>query len=278
MGFPEAGSCYGNKVKAAPLSWEATSIESEPNRKGFLENLDQSLSLHVEGLSLSQLNWKTTERYSFGSFETTELEEEPQVIQSCKLEEYEQEKDKTNKLTKENVSLRRLRGDQVDPAQESRTYVGHPADGYEREEPNAEFKKQSSTNNASFMSDSLVSVAERNTLYKTELCRSFMETGFCRYGVKCQFAHGTEELRQVKRHPKYKTRYCRNFMKEGNCPYGSRCRFIHRRRGSFDGLETDLLYAVEGLLPAKRSTSPRSRLPIFQKLQEECAEDIESAE
>jgi hypothetical protein len=40
-----------------------------------------------------------------------------------------------------------------------------------------------------------------------------METGFCRYGGKCQFAHGTEELRQVKRHPKYKTRYCRNFMK-----------------------------------------------------------------
>lgn len=66
-------------------------------------------------------------------------------------------------------------------------------------------------------------------------------------------------------------------MKEGNCPYGSRCRFIHRRRGSFDGLETDLLYAVEGLLPVKKSTSPRSRLPIFQKLQEECAEDIDSS-
>lgn len=39
-------------------------------------------------------------------------------------------------------------------------------------------------------------------LYKTELCRSWEEKGSCRYGAKCQFAHGEEELRQVQRHPK----------------------------------------------------------------------------
>ncbi|CAI5522377.1 unnamed protein product, partial [Closterium sp. Naga37s-1] len=44
-----------------------------------------------------------------------------------------------------------------------------------------------------------------NPLYKTELCRSWEETGACRYGGKCQFAHGREELRAVARHPKYKT-------------------------------------------------------------------------
>ena len=43
------------------------------------------------------------------------------------------------------------------------------------------------------------------SLYKTELCRSYEETGICRYGAKCQFAHGEEELRPVLRHPKYKT-------------------------------------------------------------------------
>eukprot|EP00475_Leptophrys_vorax_P011258 TRINITY_DN1777_c0_g1_i1.p1 TRINITY_DN1777_c0_g1~~TRINITY_DN1777_c0_g1_i1.p1 ORF type:complete len:582 (-),score=144.25 TRINITY_DN1777_c0_g1_i1:73-1818(-) len=32
-------------------------------------------------------------------------------------------------------------------------------------------------------------------LYKTELCRSFNRTGYCRYGLKCQFAHGIHELR-----------------------------------------------------------------------------------
>lgn len=39
-------------------------------------------------------------------------------------------------------------------------------------------------------------------LYKTELCRSWEEKGTCRYGTKCQFAHGEDELRTVPRHPK----------------------------------------------------------------------------
>jgi hypothetical protein len=39
-------------------------------------------------------------------------------------------------------------------------------------------------------------------LYKTELCRSWEEKGTCRYGAKCQFAHGEDELRKVSRHPK----------------------------------------------------------------------------
>ena len=39
-------------------------------------------------------------------------------------------------------------------------------------------------------------------LYKTELCRSWEEKGQCRYGPKCQFAHGEEEIRKVARHPK----------------------------------------------------------------------------
>ena len=42
-------------------------------------------------------------------------------------------------------------------------------------------------------------------LYKTELCRSWEEKGSCRYGAKCQFAHGEEELRKVQRHPKVRT-------------------------------------------------------------------------
>ena len=33
------------------------------------------------------------------------------------------------------------------------------------------------------------------TRYKTELCRPFTETGKCKYGDKCQFSHGTKELR-----------------------------------------------------------------------------------
>ncbi|RDX56168.1 hypothetical protein K466DRAFT_13236 [Polyporus arcularius HHB13444] len=64
-------------------------------------------------------------------------------------------------------------------------------------------------------------------LYKTELCRSWEEKGTCRYGAKCQFAHGEDELRKVQRHPKYKTEICRTFWVSGSCPYGKRCCFIH---------------------------------------------------
>jgi len=64
--------------------------------------------------------------------------------------------------------------------------------------------------------------------YKTELCRSYEETGgSCRYGDKCQFAHGIAELRTVDRHPRYKTQLCRTFHTRGFCAYGARCHFIH---------------------------------------------------
>jgi hypothetical protein len=64
-------------------------------------------------------------------------------------------------------------------------------------------------------------------LYKTELCRSWEEKNTCRYGAKCQFAHGEDEIRKVSRHPKYKTEICRTFWVSGSCPYGKRCCFIH---------------------------------------------------
>ncbi|XP_043930045.1 mRNA decay activator protein ZFP36L1 [Protopterus annectens] len=63
--------------------------------------------------------------------------------------------------------------------------------------------------------------------YKTELCRPYEENGSCKYGDKCQFAHGVNELRNLTRHPKYKTELCRTFHTIGFCPYGPRCHFIH---------------------------------------------------
>ncbi|NXH16180.1 TISD protein, partial [Bucco capensis] len=66
-----------------------------------------------------------------------------------------------------------------------------------------------------------------STRYKTELCRPFEESGACKYGEKCQFAHGFHELRSLTRHPKYKTELCRTFHTIGFCPYGPRCHFIH---------------------------------------------------
>lgn len=65
--------------------------------------------------------------------------------------------------------------------------------------------------------------------YKTELCRPYEEFGVCKYGDKCQFAHGIGELRSLARHPKYKTELCRTFHSVGFCPYGPRCHFVHNQ-------------------------------------------------
>jgi hypothetical protein len=84
-----------------------------------------------------------------------------------------------------------------------------------------------------------MTLSEKNAkhpLYKTEMCRTWEETGHCRYGTKCQFAHGQSELRKLQRHPKYKTEVCRTFFERGECPYGKRCCFVHNYKKA-DGME-----------------------------------------
>ncbi len=63
--------------------------------------------------------------------------------------------------------------------------------------------------------------------YKTKLCKSF-ETGNCKYGDKCTFSHGREELEASLKHPKYKTIPCRHFSR-GSCIHGEQCNFLHVR-------------------------------------------------
>ncbi|KAM9068055.1 mRNA decay activator protein ZFP36L1 isoform X2 [Sarcophilus harrisii] len=113
--------------------------------------------------------------------------------------------------------------------------------------------------------------------YKTELCRPFEENGACKYGDKCQFAHGIHELRSLTRHPKYKTELCRTFHTIGFCPYGPRCHFIHNaeeRRAlaggrdpsadrprlhhsfSFSGFPSAATAATTGLLDSPTSITP----------------------
>ena len=42
----------------------------------------------------------------------------------------------------------------------------------------------------------------KSNLYKTKMCRNFMETGSCKYGRVCQFTHSKAELK------KYSYRVC----------------------------------------------------------------------
>jgi len=100
--------------------------------------------------------------------------------------------------------------------------------------------------------------------YKTEMCRPFSEHGTCKYGDKCQFAHGSQEVRNVNRHPKYKTDLCKTYHSVGFCPYGPRCHFIHaldemRAQPAANTLE-------------KKANSPIKQLPMFGGSQSETSD------
>jgi hypothetical protein len=120
--------------------------------------------------------------------------------------------------------------------------------------------------------------AVKSTLYKTELCHTWMETGRCRYGKACQFAHGEHELRSKNRHAKYKTQMCKFYHAgEGFCTYGSRCCFTHELTPLFHdehvlkqpGLGLDLSSSSEDASPQAHDSSMQknvSRLPVFAQL------------
>ncbi|XP_056466481.1 mRNA decay activator protein ZFP36-like [Gadus macrocephalus] len=92
----------------------------------------------------------------------------------------------------------------------------------------------SSSSASSLLSIASNSSGSSSSRYKTELCRSFAESSVCKYGNKCQFAHGLDELRDLNRHPKYKTEPCRTFHTIGFCPYGIRCHFVHNNEDDLE--------------------------------------------
>lgn len=69
----------------------------------------------------------------------------------------------------------------------------------------------------------------------------------CRYGTKCQFAHGAHELRSRTRAHKYKTTKCKNFWLTGSCHYGVRCNFVHADSSSMPASSTAGLLPTGGL-------------------------------
>ena len=65
--------------------------------------------------------------------------------------------------------------------------------------------------------------------FKTELCKSWCENGYCRYGDNCKFAHGLEEINRVDSVTK-RQKNCKVFFSTGYCSYGVRCQFLHEHR------------------------------------------------
>mmetsp|Transcript_10702 Transcript_10702/g.10580 ORF Transcript_10702/g.10580 Transcript_10702/m.10580 type:complete len:289 (-) Transcript_10702:77-943(-) len=101
--------------------------------------------------------------------------------------------------------------------------------------------------------------------FKTELCKNYL-AGDCKFGSKCSFAHGYDELAKRSLPLNYKTKVCKQFHEEMYCSYGERCQFIHIA----DPVEeenmalTKAIYSSVGLMPAKKSS--KGRLSIFKAL------------
>jgi hypothetical protein len=72
------------------------------------------------------------------------------------------------------------------------------------------------------------SVDVKGNKLKSQLCKKFMENGYCPYEKRCKFAHGLIELRKNNQYnSKYKTKECGSFKNNHFCIYGDRCNFIH---------------------------------------------------
>ena len=132
--------------------------------------------------------------------------------------------------------------------------------------------------------------------YKTELCKSFSETGKCRYFSKCRFAHGKEDLSKKQITKNYKQKKCESFFSNGFCSYGLRCNFIHDERKLEEILGKDV---VKDQNKERRNNSKkgsiigpscfnqtnkkklnfgfRNRLDVFKQLTENC-KAIETSE
>jgi hypothetical protein len=92
--------------------------------------------------------------------------------------------------------------------------------------------------------------------YKTEMCKSWVQTNFCVYGNKCRFAHGKQELiSRTITAPKYKVKDCKSFRETGICMYGARCNFKHDERKI-----AEMERSFFSLLPANNSCGRRLRI------------------
>ena len=112
--------------------------------------------------------------------------------------------------------------------------------------------------------------------YKTELCKYFEINGYCKYGDKCAYAHGKENLRsKVTNTTAYRTKKCVQFFEQGYCPYGNRCQFAHQLksniinnpydRGMTYGKILETISKLENVENIKKLIE-KPRLAVFQEI------------
>ena len=112
--------------------------------------------------------------------------------------------------------------------------------------------------------------------YKTELCKYYECNGFCKYGDKCAYAHGKENLRsKVTNTTAYRTKKCTQFFEQGYCPYGNRCQFAHQLKTNIINNPYDksmsytkILETISKIENAEniKKLIEKPRLPVFEEI------------
>mmetsp|Transcript_43986 Transcript_43986/g.87392 ORF Transcript_43986/g.87392 Transcript_43986/m.87392 type:complete len:255 (-) Transcript_43986:202-966(-) len=99
-----------------------------------------------------------------------------------------------------------------------------------------------------------------SALANTRICKFYLR-GKCRRGVRCTFAHGEGALQPQP--DLYRTQLCRQFMQSGTCRFGGRCSFAHgfgqlRGEAATVAVETER----DPVVPVTCATAPRLLLPV----------------
>ena len=102
---------------------------------------------------------------------------------------------------------------------------------------------------------------QKGLKYRTELCKNFELTGTCKYGNKCDYAHGLQDLRKTNQsNHSFKIKKCKSFFTNGYCPYGIRCQFSH---SLFPNISYEDLFFLLSLFGKE---AKKERLSVFQEI------------
>lgn len=128
---------------------------------------------------------------------------------------------------------------------------------------------------------------------KTEMCRNWEMNGFCRWGTKCSYAHGEDELVKKTHLPRnFMTRTCDTFHKDGFCSFGKRCQFMHAERDVYGEQSYETVLRENARLAKAKTTAiedsnsqiyinvfeRKTRLSCFVELEEEPEFTFDSAD
>ncbi|CAH9058465.1 unnamed protein product [Cuscuta europaea] len=102
---------------------------------------------------------------------------------------------------------------------------------------------------------------DKNSFYKRDKCLFWEDSGSCRLGSKCQFAHGQEELRQARLTTKSNRNEICKLSNMGACSYAIKCNYFHLQEPDKEPEESEKEPEKE-VIPAVLSPAAGAKVDI----------------